>query len=209
MSTYLVRMYETGEALVDASSTPNDVALLEDLRTIDDAVRLEMPGHAPEFDAPSALWAARMFYAATRFACIRRFDETDVIQGLSLPCPREPDPASSYSADLSFRFLPGLIALTSQLARKDPLVERLLEFARSWPLSSVGTRDLGKEEFELGPIMSDPCLKQVYLDRIYETRDRSRLHQPEVCDLMKRNFGGTLERYPEWMDVMAEVQPHE
>ncbi|MBM4077860.1 MAG: hypothetical protein FJ267_19700 [Planctomycetes bacterium] len=96
-----------------------------------------------------------------------------------------------YSVDLVFRFLPDLVRIVKGMNSSDPLLERLKEWGRQWPLSSVSIPDLLVTEIE--PILADRCLSQLYADRIIESGSTDRLNDPRVREMIRGQFGAYLE----------------
>lgn len=162
---------------------------------------LELPGAAPAFDAPVALWAAQFLYRAIQLALLRELDEAAVTELLAdFAGPATPEAA--YSADLTFRYLPDLLRLAQGLAPDDVLVARLREAAGQWPFSFVGA-GAGPHSLPplaaLSPVLAHPALRLAYADRIIGARDRARAAQPEVAPLVEAalgNYGAIL--WPEF-----------
>jgi hypothetical protein len=87
------------------------------------------------------------------------------------------------------RFLPDLLrfARVAHEHEHDPLVARLVDWARRWPLSSVGTQVTGN--LDVNDIVADNCLLTLYVDRIIATADTLRLSDPRVADAARRALG--------------------
>ena len=154
---------------------------------LDLAARIEMPGEAPPLSMGPALWAAWMLYQGCQFLTFREMDAGLIRERLATPCASAPAPWVSYSVDLVMRYLPDLVSLARGLSPDDPLVEGLLGLARSWPLSSVGVAGVGA--VEIGAFASHPSLCALYVDRILERKDVSRLADPLVRDAVRVALG--------------------
>jgi hypothetical protein len=150
----------------------------------DDA--LELPHHAPDFDAPAALWAAGVLYHTIQLALVRELDEAAIHEYLP-DYPREATPAAVYSADLCLRYLPDLLRLARGLAPADALVSRLLRLARHWPLSFDGPAP--PDEAAEARVLGHPALRQEYVDRLIRRRDRARAEQPRLRPLVLAALG--------------------
>ena len=124
-------------------------------------------------------------------ADLREVDAASVQQALAAPCPRPPSASVCYSADLSLRYLPDLLSLARGIAPDDPLVAGLTALARAWPLSSVGVA--GMEDLDVSAFVDHPSLRQLYVDRIIERGDVSRLKHPAV----RAAVGEALGAYPD------------
>jgi hypothetical protein len=97
------------------------------------------------------------------------------------------DPATHYSVDLAYRFLPQIVARAGRVSPDDPLLELLAEQLTRWPLSSVGS--LSSELHQLPEALSHPTLWQMYIDRIIVHEDRSRLNVPQVLEAVQSALG--------------------
>jgi hypothetical protein len=73
-------------------------------------------------------------------------------------------------------------------------VTGLTELARRWPLSSVGVK--GLEGLDVSSFVGDPALLQLYVDRIIERADQSRLTDPRVNEAVRTALGGYPELAP-------------
>ena len=123
----------------------------------------------------------------------------------SASTPDGANPAVHYSVDLTFRFLPDLVKLARIASEQDPLVERLMAWARHWPLSSVGIgANVGP--VEIGPIVNHPCLLALYVDRVIARRDLTRLDDARVRDGVRQALGLYSELAPV---VAAAVESYE
>jgi len=119
---------------------------------------------------------------------------------LGIACPRPPDPVTCYSVDLLLRYLPDVAAMAHGIAEDDPLVESLRELGRQWPLSSVGMPELGT--VDPGAFVDDPSLRALYVDRILERRDTSRLDHPAVRAAVQAALGLHHELAPEIISAL-------
>lgn len=161
------------------------------LHRLDGLVRLELPPGAPDLSLPAARWGALMLYRGSQFLVHREAGAADVQRTLRLRCPESLSASVLYSVDLTLRYLPDLVTRARSRSPGDPLVAELSSLARAWPLSSVGVR------FESSPsasaaeasqvpsqalsaealrtIAQHPCLRQLYVDRILEQQDTTRI----------------------------------
>lgn len=172
---------------------------------LDRAARPHMPFEAPALSPAAAGWALTVLYRGCQSLVYREIDAGAVRDALSRPCPREPSPEVCYSVDLSFRYLPDLLALARGIARDDPLVLGLMELARRWPLSSVGVAGVadasdGDGEIagvsDLSAFVHHPSLRQLYVDRVIEKEDVARLGHPIVRDAVREALGALPELSP-------------
>lgn len=161
---------ETNEAM------PPDVGPV--LREWDERVRAEVAFTAPAYDERAALWAAGVFYRTCQMSVDREPGEVLVRKVLAEPCPVPRGPATDYSVDLVFRFLPDLLRLAEQRAPGDAATDVLRSWAREWPLSSVSVTVEGATPAD--EILEQPSLRRLYLDRIFERKAKDRLTDPRL-----------------------------
>jgi hypothetical protein len=190
LTRFLAELLQQGRVRLPPFHTPPSSALEEAadwLRDFELEYRREMPYDAPSLHREASQWAAVHFYFACQLA-IRRELTLDTFATIADPPP--PDggsPSVHYSVDLVFRFLPGLYRLARTAAHRDPLLEVLRYWGRAWPLSSVGM-----ENVELtvgGAIIDCPCLSTLYVDRILDAGDASRLSDPRILQGARNAVG--------------------
>ncbi len=159
--------------------------------------RQTLPGEPPAFSIAHAQWAALMFYHACRFIAHRDIDADEMTESLELPHDIE-SPEAHYSVDVIFHFLPDLIRIAKSISSDDPLHLHLLEWARLWPLSSVGVADVG----EVNPrwILEDRSLSLLYVDRILARGDASRLNDARTSEIVREALGD----YPQLAGSLLE-----
>ena len=191
-------LLETGRVCVPASrAAPADLAAA--VAELDRAVRPELAFDGPPpVDEPVAAWALTILYRGCQSLVYRDINADAVRDALSQPCPvknKKLSPAVCYSADLAFRYLPDLLSLARGVAADDPLVIGLTELARQWPLSSVGVK--GLEMVDVSPFVKHPALLQLYVDRIIERADGSRITDPRVAETVRAALGGFPGLAPE------------
>ena len=175
--------------------------------------RLEMPGEAPAFSLSAALWGAEMTYFACQCLAFHEIDEAELNDRLSQPFVGSRDAPVHYSVDLTFRMLPDLYHRARSASRNDPLVNRLLEWADAWPLSSVGISETtaehaGADRKQIETILEYSSLRTLYIDRIIARKDLSRLSDPRVRELVTAAIGLHEQLAPELL-AAANVSKHQ
>jgi hypothetical protein len=197
---FVNQLHETGHLTVRLDSAP-----LEDLRVaveaLDSAARLNLAFEAPALDVEAAGWALTQLYRACQFLSYRHIETATVDTVLAMPCPKPASPEVCYSVDLAFRFLPDLIALAAGISHDDPLVINLRRLATEWPLSSVGVKDI--ENADVNMFFDNASLASLYVDRIIERKDTSRLNDPRVKERVQAALGAYPDLSPQLASVMA------
>lgn len=149
--------------------------------------RLEMPGTAPAFIATAGRWAGTRFFRACQFLVYRDIGEKTVDEELGVPIGEPVSPDVHYCVDLVFRFLPDVTKFASSAAERDPLLDHLNDWARQWPLSSVGMS--GIENVDIAGFENNVSLMRLYADRIIAKSDTSRLSDGAVRNAVGRALG--------------------
>lgn len=180
LAQFFLALQGSGRVAVQRAPDPEHGGLERALREFDGAVRLGAPAGLPPLDVAAATWAVEMLYAACVLFAHRDEPAETVAARLAPACPSPPAaPATHYAVDLAFRHLPELWRLARGFAPGDPLVQALRELATRWPLSSVGIAELGA--IDVRPLLAEPGLRRLYVDRVLHAQDRSRAADPAVA----------------------------
>ena len=197
-ASFLSSLLETGRVRLAAPAELSEAELRAGDKVLADfepVYRLELPGEPPALDAQAARWAGVMFFRACQCAVFRDVPAEAVAEALSIPCPVPLSPATHYSVDVIFRFLPDLMLFAHSAAEKDPLLDHLRLLARNWPLSSVGMT--GVDVGDVSTLTTNPALLALYVDRIIARRDRTRLTDERVREGVRRALGLHPELAPD------------
>jgi hypothetical protein len=175
-----------------------DAAAAAALREGREVAANELAGEAPPLDLAAGGWAAVQFYCACQFLVCRDATAEKVTQILGAPCPVARSPATDFSVDLIFRFLPDLHERARRLAPDDPLVAALGLWARDWPLSSPGV--VLEEPPVLETFRTWPALWRLYVDRVMGRRAADRWRDQGVASQLRADLGA----FPELIPAVAE-----
>ncbi|HWE97182.1 MAG TPA: hypothetical protein VG269_24695 [Tepidisphaeraceae bacterium] len=206
MLEFVRKLLDEGRVRVSPSPEPPegiDAAVLE----LDRAFRPNMAFEPPALVSPAAQWALVALYRGCQALVYREIEPGTVRESLSIPCPAARSPDVCYSVDLALRFLPDLINLARGIAQEDPLVEGLMALAKAWPLSSVGVPDLG--ELDPGAFIDHRSLRQLYVDRVIERADLSRLNDLPTRTTVRAALGAFPELAPRVAAALGERSPKE
>lgn len=158
--------------------------------------RMEFPGVAPALHVEAAIWAAKVFYRACQFAIYREIPPEAFSEELVIAdWVARPDASAHYSVDFVFQFLPDLFRRSKTASADDPLLAYFSDWARHWPLSSVGIKEVDGP-FRLEAIVSHPGLFQCYCDRIIKHTHIERLEHSAVRKRVLANLGTYSELAP-------------
>lgn len=125
---------------------------------------LEFPFTSPEFHPAAALWAAETVYYACQFILFRENDDAKM-EDFFPAFQFEVSPATILSVDLCFRFVPDMLRQLSLIDPEDSLISILEKYLKTWHFSGINY-SLDFKEIELDIIFTNPCLQQLYLNRI-------------------------------------------
>lgn len=201
LADFIRALITSGEVSVNSADVlaENDQAALALLRDLDAQMRADLADSAPAFDPAAATWAAAQFYHACRFLVCRDISAADVTRQLGVPCPQARTPSTDYSVDLVFRFLPQLLNVAERSASDDALTIALRNWAKVWPLSSVGSRVSGPLVIE--SFADSPALLQLYADRITQHAATERMDDGRVVDCLRMALGA----YPDLAPAIAST----
>jgi MoxR-vWA-beta-propeller ternary system domain bpX4 len=148
---------------------------------------LGYPGMAPAFDAAAALWGAQTVYSSAQLLLYRQDKEADLASVL-LPYTGPMTPSAILSADLCLRFLPDVLQMAKQMDSDDLLVTLLTTLLQQWHYSAIGYRfDITGADFDA--IISDACLRQLYVDRVITRQDQQAAILPPLMPFVKAAMG--------------------
>lgn len=172
---------------------------LQKIRAFERDWRVEMPGSPPELDIDAVRWSMISIFYASSLVIHRDIDESQMNRIFDIKPPNREFASAHYSVDLIMRFLPDIIRLGRSASSKDPLHAHLLNWAKDWPLSSVGIKGLGP--VDATPLRTSPTLMRLYVDRILALGDSDRLEDTQV----RRLAATVLGDYPELNSEIARV----
>lgn len=205
MQSFFDNLHNEGRVRLTSADAPTLAeidAATNGLLDFEREYRLNLAGTAPVPVWSAVRWGAAGVYRAAQFLAYRELGPDALARDLGIPCPEPPSAAVCYSVDLSFRFLPDLIRLARAAAANDPLVERLMAWAASWPLSSVGISGVSPGPIEA--FIEDESLRMLYVDRIIATKDVSRLTNDRVRIAVAAAIGAFPELAPEVAAALPE-----
>lgn len=166
---------------------------------------LEYPYSAPPFDAAAALWAAKTMNMAAQLLLYRENKPDDL--GTLFPAfGGEINHAAVLSADLCLRFLPDTLRELKLIDSLDPLILLLENTLMQWHYSGINyPLDLNKLDLEAG--MADPCMRQLYLDRIIRYKNTGLAQHALFRNHISASLGLYAPDY--WKEFQTEKQIHD
>lgn len=126
------------------------------------------PYSAPNFHPKAALWAAKTTYFAAQLI-LYRDNQPEELNDLLPQFTGDISPEAFLSADLCLRFLPSILNKLKIIDPEDPLIDILEQHLTQWHYSAVGY-PLDYSIIDFSDIEKNPCLYQLYIDRIIERK---------------------------------------
>ncbi len=204
---FLSQLKESGGIVLENPSEPRAIDLErcdEALLEFERVVRPTLAWDPPELSLPAARWAVRMMYGISQMLVFRDIGGEVLERRFARRCPGAPSPSRCYSVDLTFRYLPDVLSIAQRAAPGDPLVDRIRQTAREWPLSSVGAPEIG--EVSTDGFWDSRSLRQLYVDRILARQDRSRLSTGPVRAEIRESLGLYRDLCPEIAAALDEEE---
>lgn len=149
-----------------------------------EATLADLPGNntpsAPALTCQPAIAATALRYLYRLCLALADRSLTDEeVQSISAAMPASPTTADELlSADLALRHLPAVYRLARSISEADPLITCLERVATSFPLSTVGIPTHLPPDLTL--LQRHPGLWALYLDRILDAQDETRIAHPAV-----------------------------
>jgi hypothetical protein len=195
LSEFTSGLFSSGHVIVSRRDLPpphSQPELPSLITTAFETTLADLPGgnpSAPDLvcQADVATTALQFLYRLCQALADRSLTDADV-QAISESMPRLPETAEDIlSADLALRHLPGVYRLARSISETDPLIICLERVATSFPFSSVGIPTHLPPDLSL--IQLHPALWSLYLDRILEAQDETRVAHPAVLSGIRDALG--------------------
>ncbi|MGB0523597.1 MAG: hypothetical protein ACPGJS_11590 [Flammeovirgaceae bacterium] len=148
---------------------------------------LNYPYEAPAFDADAALWAAHTVYIACQLILYRENKEADLVQLLP-HYPNDISASAILSADVCLRFMPDLISQIAAIDPADALIQLLEVHLTAWHYSGINYA-LDLDQLSFTSIQENPCLMQLYTDRIIQFKNQSLAQHAVFNTAVRANLG--------------------
>lgn len=145
------------------------------------------PHQVPAFHSDAALWAAKTVYFAAQLILYRE-NQVGELNNLLPSFDGVLDAEAVLSADLCLRFLPAIISKLKMIDPEDALIEILEMHLITWNYSAIGY-DLDWSAINFDSIQQNPCLYQLYLDRIIEHKVHALASIPPFQQGIQANLG--------------------
>lgn len=166
---------------------------------------LEYPYSAPPFDPAAALWAAKTMNMAAQLLLYRENKPED-LESFFPAYEKEINGSAMLSADLCLRFLPGTVKEMKLIDSMDSIILLLERILIQWHYSGI-SYPLDPEKPDLQTVTNDPCLLQLYLNRILHYKNIKLALHPLFRERISANLGLFANDY--WKAFNTEKQLHD
>lgn len=174
------------DKVVDISSYEDEL-VIEFLKNEYEEESLNHPFTPPIFDEKAALWASKIFYLFSQWI-VYRIQEIDELERLILPFEFPKTVSAVLSADLCLRFLPLIKMETNYIDPEDPILIHMNSIMKDWSYSSIGYLD-ETENLDITELDTNLCLKQLFVDRVMERKDKKMAKLPPIYSHIKASMG--------------------
>lgn len=151
------------------------------------AESLNFPFKPPAFEKEAAIWAAKTVYLTAQLIVYRKQSEQELFR--TLPAfDKEITAGGILSADLYLRFLPQLKIFLHKLDPEDSIIPILDKILHRFPYAAVGTSIVARDQ-DLQPIVHNPCMLQLYTDRVIARADLKKALHPLIKPSVEAALG--------------------
>lgn len=167
-------------------SAQEEAAVIAFLQSEFELESMEYP-EPVNFDAASALWAAKTVFYSAQLLLVRE----NTIKDLAKFFPEVTKPqnlAEILSADLSLRFLPEILMQLNIADSKDPLLPVLEKYLKQFHYSAIGS-DVEIAVNDWATELTVPLYRKLYLERIVAKKDQQRAGIPYLNQHLHAAFG--------------------
>lgn len=166
---------------------------------------IEYPYTVPSFDKDAALWASKLVYYVAQLV-IYREHKIDEFSALLVDYQGKMTPDAVISADLTLRFLPMMLVTLQQFDTTDSLIPLIEQLLTKWHYSGINY-DLPLNNLDFSVIVNNPCLQQLYANRIVECERISLAKIPLWYAFIGANLGMFSSEF--WNEFYLEQHNYE
>ncbi len=154
------------------------------------------PHLAPTFDSKAALYAAEVVYLTAQLILYRKDGIAD-LEALFSQEQLELTASNILSVDLCLRFVPDMLVELKMIDPEDGLIHVLEELLKKWHYSAVNyEQEVETLNFDI--IINNPCLKQLYLNRIVLRKNKKLAGLKQFNSAIQGNLGIHTQEF--WSD---------
>jgi len=198
-------LFNTNEVVlygrIDQISDTQEQQVVRFLENAYSAETQDYPFQAPPFHKPAAIWSSKLVFYTAQLVMYREHD-ANTLTAIITPFEQEQTAAAILTADLSLRFLPSLLHYLEKIDVDDELIPLLKQVLAEWHYSGLlGTIQL--EESQLTPAYDNPCLLQLYVNRVIEQQQKEIGQMSKIKPLVMSALGNYQQLF--WKDFNAII----
>ncbi len=165
----------------------DEAATLRFLQSEYENEQLDYPHEPPTFHPETALWAAKYLFIAAQLL-LHRQHETKKLPTLLPVFEGYLSAQAILSADLCLRFVPALLDQLKAIDPEDELIQLLQAQLQRWHYSGV-PKIKNTEDIDLTAITTNPCLHQLYIDRVVRHKNKVLSEHPALQPGINASLG--------------------
>lgn len=159
------------------------------------------PNIPPPFEKEAASWSSKILFHAAQLVMYREHSGETLESFFPTFTPPK-SAAAIITADLSFRYLSSILKYLEQIDIEDELIQILKNILTEWHYSGLlSDNDLEVDDLEL--IISNNCLKNLYVDRIIKHKRNKIAQRKEVKQLVLTALGNYKNEF--WKDFNEPI----
>jgi len=159
------------------------------------------PFQAPPFNEAAAIWSSKIVFYTAQLILYREHDANTLTEIIT-PFQQEKTTSAITTADLSLRFIPSLLGYLEKINVEDELIPLLKEILKDWHYSGL-LSNLNLEEPQFTTAYDDPCLLQLYVDRVIEQKQKKIGQLDQLKPLVMSALGNYEQLF--WKDFNSTI----
>lgn len=145
------------------------------------------------YNKDAAIWSAMVVYITAQLILYRQ-DKTFELEGLFPVDNFDCNESSILSVDLCLRFIPDMLQELKLIDREDELVYIIEKKLYKWHFSGVNY-SIDTEKLNFEPVFKNKCLKQLYINRIIEYKNKNLAKHPVFYSGISASLGLYRKEY--------------
>jgi hypothetical protein len=161
----------------------------------------DYPYQAPAFDEKAAMWAAKIVYTGAQLMLYRE-NKSAELEALLPAYDGAVSTRAMLSADICLRFVPPMLVQLKMIDAEDKLISILENILHTWHYSGVNY-PLETEKLDFTTVSSDPCLLQLYANRVVEHKKLKLAEHAALKEIISGSLGMYAGEF--WRDIKSTV----
>ncbi len=159
------------------------------------------PFQPPPFDEAAANWSSKILFYTAQLVMYREHD-AETLTEIITPFEQKKTASTILTADLALRFMPSLLSYLKKIDVDDELIPLLDAVLKEWHYSGL-LSNIELEESQFTTAYDNPCLLQLYVDRVIEQQQQKIGQMPKIKPLVMSAIGNYEQLF--WKDFNAII----